>query len=93
MAIVVVVSPYSNCGIQYTMPKKVTNSSFTIGIVVLSFINGMLMKLPAKVAMRIKAVISGLKPTSSKATLMTPMKIKPIAKTRMSNKTANTRKL
>jgi hypothetical protein len=34
-----------------------------------------------------------LKPTSSKATPMTPIKIKPITKTRMSNKTTNTEKL
>jgi hypothetical protein len=47
-----------------------------MGTFVFSFMRGMLMKLPSKVATKITTTIHGLKPTSAKAMLMTPKKIK-----------------
>jgi len=48
---------------------------------------GMLMRLPARVPTRIKTAVVELKPTSLKAKVTAPMKIRPTAIIRMSMRT------
>jgi len=70
-----------------------TVSSRTIGMVVFSLSNGMLMKLPIKVPIKIRKIIRGVKPMFSKAMLMAPKKTKATTTNNKVSKTAKNKKL
>lgn len=74
-------------------PRKEVNSSLTMGMVALSLVRGMLMRLPARVPTRIMAADVELKPTSLNAKVAAPMKIRPRVMIRMSIRIPRNKKL
>ena len=83
--------PYSTWGIRYIIPKKLAVSSWTMGTFALSLVMGMLIKLPASVPASMRMAVVGLKPTSLKANVITPRKIRPTATMRINSRIPKTR--